>query len=158
MLGLVANIDRNMLKTRVTLENISLALLNLIKRFIFVMFKVFFPQRSRSLHSYFLFSSPITAASRLSFCTLTLPVWLVSWYVFYFGKRLFTWRLRIALVFAILTIAPLISESLLGNAPVNGNSLKVSGHLFTFLYLILILIVPNVNLPHIHVSTYPQNH
>ena len=47
-LALVANIDRNMLKTRISLGNISLALLNLIKRFIFVMFNDSFPQCSRS--------------------------------------------------------------------------------------------------------------
>ena len=33
-------------------------------------------------------------------------------------EELFTGRLRIAFVFAILTIAPAISESLLGNNPV----------------------------------------
>ena len=61
-------------------------------------------------------------------------------------------RLRIALVFA-----PFISESLLGNTPVNGNSLKVSRHLLTSLYLILMFIVSHLNLLHIHVSTYLKN-
>ena len=37
-----------------------------------------------------------------------------------------TGRLRIVLVFAVLTVAPLISESLLRNNSVNGNSPKVS--------------------------------
>ena len=60
------------------------------------------------------------------------------------GKSLFTGRLRITLVFAIHTIAPLISESLLGNTPVNGN---------LFLYLVLTFVVSHVNLLHIHVST-----
>ena len=66
-------------------------------------------------------------------------------------------RLRIALVFVILSIAALISESLLGNIPVNGNSLKVSGYLSLFLYLVLMFVVSYVNLLHIHVSTYPKN-
>ena len=72
-------------------------------------------------------------------------------------KILFTGRLRITLVFAIYTIAPLISESLLGNAPVNDNSPKVSGYLSLFLYLVLIFVVSHVNLLHIHVSTYLKN-
>ena len=61
-------------------------------------------------------------------------------------------RLRIVLVFA-----PFISESLLGNTPVNGNYLKVSRHLLTFLSLILMLVVSHLNLLHIHVSTYLKN-
>ena len=73
------------------------------------------------------------------------------------GKILFTGRLSIALTFAIRAIASLISESLLGNTPVNGNSPKVSGYLSLFLYLVLIFVVSHVNLLHIHVSTYPQN-
>ena len=73
------------------------------------------------------------------------------------GKILFTGRLSIALIFAILAIAPLISESLLGNTPVNGNSPKVSGYLFVFLYLVLMFVVSHLNLLHIHVSTYPKN-
>ena len=72
-------------------------------------------------------------------------------------KSLFTGRLRIALVFAILAIAPLISESLLGNTPVNGNYLKVSGYLFIFLYLVLMFVVSQANLLHIHICTYPKN-
>ena len=39
-LALIADIVRSMLKTRVTLANIPLVLLNLIKSFIFVMFKL----------------------------------------------------------------------------------------------------------------------
>ena len=66
-------------------------------------------------------------------------------------------RLRIALVFAILTIAPLISEFLLGNTPVDGNSPKVSGYFFTFLYLILMFVVSHINLLHNRVSPYPKN-
>ena len=73
------------------------------------------------------------------------------------GKSLFTGRLRIALVFAILTIAPLISESLLGNTPVNGNSPKVSGYLSLFLYLVLMFVVSHVNLLHIYASNYAKN-
>ena len=72
-------------------------------------------------------------------------------------KNLFTGRLRIALVFAILTIAPIISESLLGNAPVNDNSPKVSGYLSLFLYLVLMFVLSHVNLQHIYVSIYPKN-
>ena len=68
-----------------------------------------------------------------------------------------TFELRIELVFAILTTAPLISEYLLGNTPVNANSPKVSGYLSLFLYLVLIFVVSHVNLLHIHVSTYPKN-
>ena len=63
----------------------------------------------------------------------------------------------IVLVFAVLTIAPLISEFLLHYTPVNGNSPKKSGHLFTFLYLILMFVVSHVNLIHIYVSIYPKN-
>ena len=66
-------------------------------------------------------------------------------------------RLRIALVFAIFAIAPFISESLLGNTPVSGNSPKVSGNLFDFLCLVLMFVVSHVHLLHIHVSTYPKN-
>ena len=44
------------------------------------------------------------------------------------GKSLFTGRLRMTLVFAFHIIAPVISESLLGNIPVNGNSPKVPGY------------------------------
>ena len=73
------------------------------------------------------------------------------------GKSLIMGRLNIELVFAILAIAPLISESLLGNTPVNGNSPKVSGYLFVFLYLVLMFVVSHVNLLHIHVSTCPKN-
>ena len=62
------------------------------------------------------------------------------------GKSLFTGRLRIPLVFAILTIVPLISESLLGNTPVNGNSLKLSAYLSLFLYLVFMFAVSHVNL------------
>ena len=74
------------------------------------------------------------------------------------GKSLFKGRLRIALVFVILTIAPLISESLLGNNLVNGNSSKVSGYLSLFLYFVLTFVVSHVNLLHIYVSTYPKNY
>ena len=58
------------------------------------------------------------------------------------GKSLFTGRLRITLVFAIYTIAPIISESVLCNTPVNGNSPKVSGYFSLFLYLVLIMSPP----------------
>ena len=71
-------------------------------------------------------------------------------------KSLFTGHLRIVLVFAILTIAPLILESLQVNTPVNGDSPKLSGHLFTFTYLILMFVVSHINLTYIHVSTYPK--
>ena len=47
-----------------------------------------------------------------------LSVWLLSWYVFSTAKSLFKGRLRIVLIFAILTIAPLISKSLPGNTRV----------------------------------------
>ena len=46
---------------------------------------------------------------------IALSVSLVSWYIYSTTKRLFTGRLRIVVVFAVLTISPLISESLLGN-------------------------------------------
>ena len=72
-------------------------------------------------------------------------------------KSLFAGRLRIALVFFILTTAPLISESLLGNTPVNDNSPKVSWYLSPFLYLVLMIVGSHINLLHIHVSTYPKN-
>ena len=72
-------------------------------------------------------------------------------------KSLFTGRLRISLVFVIHTTAPLISESLLGNTPVNGHSPKASGYLSLFLYLVLIFVVSHANVLHIHVSAYPKN-
>ena len=50
----------------------------------------------------------------------------MSWYLFSIRESLLTGRLRIVLVFAILTVAPLISECLLRNNSVNGNSPKVS--------------------------------
>ena len=54
-------------------------------------------------------------------------------------------------------IAPLISESLIGNNPVSDNSPKLSGYLFVFLYLVLMFVVTHVNLLHIYISTYPKN-
>ena len=66
-------------------------------------------------------------------------------------------RLSITLIFAIHTIAPLISEYLLGNTSVNGNSPKVSGYFSLFLYLVLIFVVSHVSLLHILVSIYPKN-
>ena len=62
---------------------------------------------------------------------------------------LFTGCLRITLVFAVYAIAPLISESLLGNTPVNANSPKVCGYLSLFSYLVLIFAVSQINLLHI---------
>ena len=57
-----------MLKTQVTMGNISRALLNLIKRLIFVIFKYpSAPIYSRSENSYFLFSSPITTFALLPY-------------------------------------------------------------------------------------------
>ena len=72
-------------------------------------------------------------------------------------KSLFTGRVGIASVSVSLTIATLISDSLLGNTPVNDNSPKVSGYLSLFLYLVLMFVVSHVTLLHIHVSTYPKN-
>ena len=66
-------------------------------------------------------------------------------------------RLRNTLAFAVHTIAHLISESLLGNTPVNGNSPKVYGYFSLFLCLVLIFVVSHVSVLHIHVSTYPKN-
>ena len=68
-------------------------------------------------------------------------------------------RVCVKLLLNLLTfaIATLISESLVGNTPVNGNSPKVSGYLFVFLYLVLMFVVSHVNLLHIHVSTYPKS-
>ena len=73
------------------------------------------------------------------------------------GKSLFTGRLRAAFVFAILSIAPRISESLLGNTPNNGSSPKVSGYLSLFLYLVLMFVVSHVTLLRIYASNYPKN-
>ena len=70
------------------------------------------------------------------------------------GKSLFTGRLRIALIFAILTIAPLILEFLL--TPVNGNSPKVSGYLTHFSCLVLMFVVSHVSVLYVYVSTYPK--
>ena len=62
-----------MLKTRVTLGNIYRILLDLIRGLTFVTLKDF-PHQC----SCFLFSYPITAASRLNFGSLALSVWPVS--------------------------------------------------------------------------------
>ena len=66
----------------------------------------------------FIFSLLLTNYGCLlpKFCSLVLSFWLVS-YFFPDIKRFFTERLRMVFVFAILTIAPLISESLVGNSP-----------------------------------------
>ena len=53
--------------------------------------------------------------------TPLISVWLVSWYVFLTAKSLFTGHFEIALVFSI---APFISESLLGNTPLLWESSK----------------------------------
>ena len=57
--------------------------------------------------------------------------------------------LRVTLVFAVYTVAPLISESLLGNTPVNANSPKVCAYFSLFSYLVLIFVLSQVNLLHI---------
>ena len=54
-------------------------------------------------------------------------VWLVS-YVFSASKSLFTGGFGIVLVFAILTIAPVLSESLLGNTRVTMESALAPFH------------------------------
>ena len=82
---MLPDVVRSMLKTRVTPGNISLVLLNLTKKIIFVMFKDSFLQCSRSLHLYFLFSLQITATSCFNFSSLVVPVWLVSWYVIHYS-------------------------------------------------------------------------
>ena len=75
------------------------------------------------------------AASCLDFCSLTLPVWFLSCYVYSAGKSLFTGRLRVALVFLFLTIVSFISESLLSNTPVAMTIFpKVPVHLFIINY------------------------
>ena len=107
-LSLVAAAVRKMHKTRVILVKVSRVLLNLIKILVFVIFK------DSSLPMF----TQLTAASHHNFCSLVLFVWLLSWYIYLIGGSLFTGRLRIALVFSVLTIAPFISESLLGNTPV----------------------------------------
>ena len=74
------------------------------------------------------------------------------------------------LAFAILIVAPLISESLLGNTRVTMTipqkcldtfSPKTSTIsltlMFTELYLIFMLVVSHVSLLHIHISAYPKN-
>ena len=65
--------------------------------------------------------------------------------------------LRIALAFAINTIASLISESLLVNTPVNGNSPKVSEYFYLLQYLVLMFVVSHVNLLHIFVFIPKMN-
>ena len=85
-LSLIADVVRSILTTRVALGTIALVLLNQIKRFIFVMFKLL-PQMFTQLIFIFLFSSPITTASRLNFRCLAISVWLVCWYVFSMGKK-----------------------------------------------------------------------
>ena len=87
------------------------------------------------------------------------------------AKNLFTGRLRIVLVFAILTIAPLISESLLGNIGVTMKifqkclgtySEKTSTASLTltfreFIFNFDIRFVSRKFTLHICVSTYPKN-
>ena len=70
-------------------------------------------------------------------------------------KSLFTGRLRITLVLASHTVAPLISESLLGNTLVNGNSPKVSGYSSLFLYIFSFDIRCSSR-KFTHVSIYPK--
>ena len=89
---------------------------------------------------------------------------------FQFVKILFMGHLKIALVFAIFTIAPLISESLLGKTPATMSILKKSLDTFSpynsAMSLILIfeefifnfdLRCASRNLLHINVSTYLNN-
>ena len=94
----------------------------------------------------------------LALTSVPLP-YSFGWFLICISMRkiLFVERLRNTLVFATQTIASLISEFLLGNIPVNGNSPKVSGYLSHFLYLLLIFAVSHVNVRHIHVFTYPKN-
>ena len=108
ILALVAGVVRRMLKTWVTLGNISCFLSNLTKRLIFAIFK----------HSYLLpMFTQLTVIFYLSFTNygcflpwllfpMLISVWLVSWYVCSVGNSLFMGRLRIALAFFIVTIAP----------------------------------------------------
>ena len=70
-------------------------------------------------------------------------------------NSLFTGCLRITLLFAIDIIAPLISESLLGNTLVNGNSPKVSGYSSLFLYIFSFDIRCSSR-KFTHVSIYPK--
>ena len=97
----------------------------------------------------------------------------MSGHVFSIGQSLFTGRLRIVFVFAILTVAPLISEYQLGNTPVTlvvlqkclGTVLlnyhKLAQYHYHYflgsLHLILMFALFHANLLHIHVSIYPKN-
>ena len=54
----------------VTLENICLVLLHLIKRLIFVMYKSSFPLNVHAVNIYILLSSPVMAGSRSKFVLL----------------------------------------------------------------------------------------
>ena len=89
---------------------------------------------------------------------------------FQFVKNLFMGHLKIVLVFAIFTIAPLISESLLGKTPATMSILKKCLGTFSpynstmTLTLIFEEFILNFdlrcasrNLLHINVSTYPKN-
>ena len=109
-----------MLKTRITLRNFSLVLLNLIKRLILYLqcLKTPPPPNVRAMNIH-IFSLVHQFRLILALTCFPLPylfgVWLVSWCMFSTVKSLFTGRLRIVLGFAILTTFHLISESLLGN-------------------------------------------
>ena len=107
-----------MLKTRITLENISRILLNLIKILIFLMYKDSSPPNVHTVNIHiFLLVYQLRLLLAL-LCSLTLSVWLMSYYVISIVKRLFMERFSIVLVFAISTIALPISEPLLGKTPV----------------------------------------
>ena len=74
--------------------------------------------------------------------------------------------LSIALVYAILTIAPFVSESLLGNTPVTMAIFRCLGtfhhklaqhNFLEFVFNFDVFFVFHVILLQIHVSTYPKN-
>ena len=82
------------------------------------MFKGYsFPRDAPAVNIH-LFSLVHQLQQLLNFCFLAYLFGLCHDMYIQLGKSLFMGRLRIALVFLILTITPFISESLLGNTPV----------------------------------------
>ena len=69
-IAIAAVVVRRMLKTRETLENISPVLLNLITTPP--------PSNVQAVNIHVFSYLPITAASFLKFCSITLSIWLVS--------------------------------------------------------------------------------
>ena len=105
ILAVVADVVTRMLKTQVTLGNISRVLLNLTKRYLQCSKTPPPSQCSRSQQSYFLFRSSVRAASHHNFVTCLIGlvgvvICIFSWEEFFDGT------FEDCIGFLILTIAP----------------------------------------------------